>query len=234
MVNATGQPSGQAPAVQPVAAGDGRRPEGWQEKLALYLICDLGVVGERDPVQIVETALAAGVRTVQLRAKGTPARRAYELALALRELTARYDALLIINDRLDLALAAGADGVHLGQSDLPAEAVRRLWPSGILGISAGTPEEARRAEEAGADYLGSGALRPTATKPDARVIGLEGLRAVVQATRLPVLAVGGVRADDLPAVRQAGALGVAVVGAILQAPDIREAVLAFRKALASA
>ncbi|HEY8393596.1 MAG TPA: thiamine phosphate synthase, partial [Thermaerobacter sp.] len=143
------------------------------------------------------------------------------------------DALLIINDRLDLALAAGADGVHLGQDDLPAEAARRLWPSGLLGVSVRTPGEARAAERAGADYLGTGALRSTSTKPDSRVIGLDGLRAVVEATRLPVVAIGGIRPDDVPAVRQAGAVGVAVASAVLQAPDVRGAAEAFLRALAS-
>ncbi|HEY8415749.1 MAG TPA: thiamine phosphate synthase [Thermaerobacter sp.] len=215
-----------------MAPGEGRRPAGWREKLALYLICDLGLAGGRDPVLLVEPALAAGVRAVQLRAKATPDRVAYQLALALRRLTARYDALLIINDRVDLALAAGADGVHLGQDDLPAEAARRLWPAGLLGISVRTPEDARAAEGAGADYLGAGALRSTSTKPDSRVIGWEGLRAVVEATRLPVVAIGGIRPEDVPAVRQAGAAGVAVASAILQAEDVRGAAEAFLTALA--
>ncbi|PZN09874.1 MAG: thiamine phosphate synthase [Bacillota bacterium] len=211
--------------------GEGRQPAGWREKLGLYLICDLGLAGGRDPVQLVELALAAGVRAVQLRAKATPDRVAYQVALALRRVTARYGALLIVNDRLDLALAAGADGVHLGQDDLPAEVARRLWPAGLLGVSVRTAERARAAERAGADYLGAGALRSTSTKPDSRVIGLEGLRAVVQATRLPVVAIGGIRPEDVPAVRQIGAAGVAVASAILQAEDVRGAAKAFLTAL---
>src|SRR5690606_27444337 len=112
MTDAPSQTCGPEPVAQPVAhpaapaaaPGEGRRPAGWRQKLALYLLCDLGLAGGRDPVQLVGPALAAGVRAVQLRAKATPDRVAYQLALALRRLTARYDALLIINDRVDLAL----------------------------------------------------------------------------------------------------------------------------------
>lgn len=235
MSHATGEQLGPAPAAGTHSSlpGASQRPAGWREKLGLYFICDLGLVGERDPAALVEAALAAGVRAVQLRAKETPDRVAYELAVALRRLTARYDALLIINDRVDLALAAGADGVHLGQDDLPGEAARRLWPTGLLGISVRTPKEARAAEGAGADYLGAGALRATSTKGDARVIGLDGLQAVVRATRLPVVAIGGIRPDDVPALRQAGVAGVAVASALLQAPDIRAGVEVFVNALSA-
>ncbi|QIA27762.1 thiamine phosphate synthase [Thermaerobacter sp. PB12/4term] len=197
--------------------------------LKVYFIYDLGLMGTADPVPLLEQVLAAGVRAVQFRAKAVADRVAYDLAQAARGVTARYGALLVVNDRLDLALAVGADGLHVGQDDLPAEVVRRLWPGGLLGVSVRSPEEARAAEAAGADYVGAGALRSTSTKDDARVIGLEGLKAVVAATRLPVVAIGGITLDDLPALRRAGLAGVAVASAIARAGDPSGAAAAFVK-----
>ncbi|ADU52064.1 thiamine-phosphate pyrophosphorylase [Thermaerobacter marianensis DSM 12885] len=211
----------------------GGRPGGGSplpQRLAVYFIYDLGLSGEGDPAPLLRPVLEAGIRAVQLRAKEVPDRVAYRVAVAVRDLTARFGALLIVNDRLDLALAAAADGVHLGQDDLPAEAARRLWPEGLLGVSVRTPVEARAAEAAGADYVGAGALRSTSTKPDSRVIGLEGLAAVVGATRLPVIAIGGITVDDLPALRRLGVAGVAVASAIARAADPRQAAAAFLRA----
>lgn len=195
--------------------------------LAVYFIYDLGLTGTGDPAPLLEKVLAAGVRAVQFRAKDVPDRTAYHLARAARQVTARHEALLVVNDRLDLALAVEADGLHVGQDDLPAAAARRLWPTGLLGVSVRTPREARDAEAAGADYVGAGALRSTSTKDGARVIGLEGLKAVVGATRLPVVAIGGIAVDDLPALRRAGLAGVAVASAIARAADPGHAAAAF-------
>ena len=213
-----------SPGLGTAAPSPGRRRAG---DLAVYFVYDVGLAGTGDPVPLLEPVLAAGVRAVQFRAKGIPDRLAYGLARAARQVTARFGALLLINDRLDLALAAGADGVHLGQDDLPAAEARRLWPEGLLGVSVRTPAEARAAEAAGADYLGAGALRSTATKDDAQVIGLEGLAAVAAATRLPVVAIGGITVDDLPDLRRAGLAGVAVASAIARAADPGQAAAAF-------
>ena len=203
-------------------AADAQAPRAARRRtgdLAVYFVYDVGLVGTGDPAPLVQAVLRAGVRAVQFRAKATPDGVAYRLARALRRLTVGHGALLVINDRLDIALAVGADGVHVGQDDLPAEVVRRLWPDGLLGVSVRTPAEARVAEAAGADYVGAGALRSTATKDDARVIGLEGLERVAAATRLPVVAIGGITVADLPAVRRAGMAGVAVASAIARAAD---------------
>ena len=213
-----------SPGLGAAAPSPGRRRAG---DLAVYFVYDVGLAGTGDPASLLEPVLAAGVRAVQFRAKGIPDRLAYGLARAARQVTARFGALLLINDRLDLALAAGADGVHLGQDDLPAAEARRLWPEGLLGVSVRTPAEARAAEAAGADYLGAGALRSTATKDDAQVIGLEGLAAVAAATRLPVVAIGGITVDDLPDLRRAGLAGVAVASAIARAADPGQAAAAF-------
>ena len=213
-----------SPGLGAAAPSPGRRRAG---DLAVYFVYDVGLAGTGDPVPLLEPVLAAGVRAVQFRAKGIPDRLAYGLARTARQVTARFGALLLINDRLDLALAAGADGVHLGQDDLPAAEARRLWPEGLLGVSVRTAAEARAAEAAGADYLGAGALRSTATKDDAQVIGLEGLAAVAAATRLPVVAIGGITVDDLPDLRRAGLAGVAVASAIARAADPGQAAAAF-------
>lgn len=199
----------------------------WRDRLAVYLIYDLGLAGDIDPESFLEPVLAAGVGAVQLRAKDAPDRLVYRLAVELRRITRRHGALLVINDRLDLALAAGADGVHLGQDDLPVQEVRRLWPEGLVGVSARTPEQAQAAEAAGADYLGTGALRSTSTKTDSRVIGLQGVQAVVGATRLPVVAIGGVTPADIPALRRLGVAGVAVASAIMRAQRPVEAAAHF-------
>lgn len=215
------------------ADADGRAPRAPRRRtgeLAVYFVYDVGLVGTGDPAPVLEAVLGAGVRAVQFRAKAVPDGLAYRLARAVRRLTAHHGALLVINDRLDLALAVDADGVHVGQDDLPADVVRRLWPDGLLGVSVRTPAEARAAEAAGADYVGAGALRSTATKDDARVIGLQGLERVAAATRLPVVAIGGITVADLPVLRRAGMAGVAVASAIARAPDPGRAAAAFVRA----
>ena len=170
---------------------------------------------------VVRELLAAGVRLVQLRDKEADGRRLYEQACQLLALTRPVGALLVIDDRVDVALAAGADGVHVGQDDLPAAEVRRLaGPGLLLGVSCATPEEATRAERDGADYLGVGSVFPTGSKADAgEPIGLPGLQRVVVATRLPVVAIGGITAENAASVMAVGAAGIAVVSALMGASD---------------
>lgn len=182
--------------------------------------------------EAAERALAAGARAMQLRSKRLIRRALYAEALEIRRLTRLRGAVFLVNDFVDLALAVEADGVHLGQSDLPLSVARRLiGPGGILGASARTPEEALAAVREGADYLGVGAVYPTSSKEEARVIGLEGLRAVRNAVERPILAIGGITPGRVPDVIEAGADGVAVLSAILGAPRLEEAVEGFLSAL---
>jgi thiamine-phosphate pyrophosphorylase len=172
-------------------------------------------------VEVVEAALAAGAPAVQLRNKGEPARELLATGDALRVLTREAGALLFVNDRLDVALAVGADGIHVGPRDLPVRDIRRLvHPGFLIGRSADDPEVARQAVADGADYIGCGTVYPTATKADAGdVIGLAGLSRVAEAVPVPVVAIGGITVDRAPDVPATGAAGVAVVGAVMGAPD---------------
>ncbi|MCL6613364.1 MAG: thiamine phosphate synthase [Firmicutes bacterium] len=189
---------------------------GWE----LYVVTDRGLAGGRPLVEVVRQALEGGARIVQLREKTLPTREMVELAAALKELARDYGARFIINDRVDVALAVDADGVHLGQEDMPARVARRLiGPHKILGVSVASVEEALRAREEGADYLGAGAVFPTATKGEASVIGLAGLRAICTAVDLPVVAIGGIDREKVAEVIAAGAAGIAVVSAVMAAPD---------------
>ncbi|MBW3534325.1 MAG: thiamine phosphate synthase [Gemmatimonadetes bacterium] len=170
---------------------------------------------------VVEAALAAGARAIQLRDKGAPARILLDRARRLRALTREAGALLFVNDRLDVALAAGADGVHLGPDDLPLAAVREAAGDALLvGYSTDDPERARRAREEGAAYLGCGDVFGTGSKADAgAVIGLERLDEVARAVAIPVVAIGGVTPERAADVARTAAAGTAVIGAVMGAAD---------------
>ena len=200
---------------------------GWE----LYVVTDRALSGGRPLVEVIRRTLAGGAKIVQLREKNLSTREMLQLAAALKELTREYGARFIVNDRLDVALAVDADGVHLGQEDMPARIARRLLgPEKVLGVSVSSVEEALRAVEDGADYLGAGAVFPTATKEEARAIGLEGLRAIASAVGIPVVAIGGIDRTRVAEVIAAGADGVAVVSAVMAAADPCEAA---RKILAA-
>jgi thiamine-phosphate pyrophosphorylase len=175
-----------------------------------------------DPVAVLDAMLGAGVAVVQYRAKAGVER---DLVRRLHARTRAADAILIVNDDLEAALEA--DGLHVGQEDLAiadVREVRRRLGSRVLGISCGVPEEARVAEAAGADYVGVGPFAVTGSKPDAgAAIGAAGVAAVVGATRLPVIAIGGIGPDEIPAVVRSGAAMAAVISAIARAPDAAEA-----------
>lgn len=199
-----------------------RREVDW----SLYVLTD--EKGGHSHLEVAQGAIAGGATVLQLRAKEMDARRLYQTALRLREMTREAGVVFIVNDRVDVALAVDADGVHVGQQDLPASVVRRLvGPDKIVGLTATNVEEALEAEREGAaDYLGVGPIFtfPTVIKPDASPpIGLEGLRAIVQAVSLPVVAIGGVEHPNVKDVIQAGAVGVAVVHAVAWAEDVAEA-----------
>ena len=184
--------------------------------------------------QAVEAALDGGVTCLQLREKEASAGEILALARTLLPLCRARMVPLLINDRVDIALAAGADGVHLGQDDLPLpEARALLGPDRILGATAHTVEEALRAEAQGADYLGVGAMFPTGTKHNVVPTSPETLRAICEAVSIPVVAIGGVTADNLPKLAGCGMAGAAVVSAIFSQPDCRAAARHLREILVS-
>ncbi|MEX0935997.1 MAG: thiamine phosphate synthase [Gemmatimonadota bacterium] len=189
--------------------------------LRLIVITDATLARPRSVEFMVEAALAAGAPAIQLRDKSGDVRQALPLARMLRMATRRANALLFVNDRLDLALAVGADGVHLGPGDLPVSAVRAVAPAGFLiGCSTDEPQMARRLEEAGADYIGCGAVWRTGSKEDADdEIGLEGLSRVVEAVSIPVVGIGGVSVERIDRIPTTGAAGAAVISAVMAAED---------------
>lgn len=199
--------------------GDRGAPANWR----LYVITDEGLGRGRSHVRIAEEAIRGGADVIQLRDKGASTRKLYEAAAALRRLTREANVPFIVNDRLDVALAVDADGVHVGPDDLPAFAVRALLgPGKIVGVSAATVEEAGAAAADGADYLGVGPVfEARATKADAgEPQGLELIARIRRHSRLPIVAIGGITADNARSVREAGAGAVAVVSAIVAAEDI--------------
>lgn len=203
-------------------------------RLRLIVITDRGLARPREVTEVVAAALRAGAPAVQLREKALPPRDVLPLAHRLRAETEAAGALFFANDRLDLALAAGADGVHLGPDDLPVAAARRIVPPGFLiGFSADEPGAARAAIAEGADYIGCGAVFPTGTKGDAgRAIGLDGLARVVDAVDAPVAAIGGITAKRAPGVFATGAAGCAVVSAVMAALEPGRTVRSFLQAAA--
>ncbi len=186
----------------------------------LYLVTSTEHSAGRSTEAIVQSALKAGVRLIQLREKGMAIRQLTALAAKLRSLTDRYDALLIINDRVDIALAVGADGVHLGIDDLPVAAARRLGPELILGASSHNVEEAADAERNGASYVNIGPLFPTGTKAwNHEFLGLEGLQRIAPQVNIPFTVMGGIKIRHIPELTAAGARTIAVVTAVTAARD---------------
>ena len=201
-----------------------------QPDYSIYLVTDDGCLQGRALLDCVREALEGGVTLVQYRAKTASSAEMYAEALQLKALCDSFSVPLIINDRLDIAMAVGAAGVHLGQDDLPCAAARKiLGEDYIIGVSAHNPAEAKAALQSGADYLGCGAVFGTATKADVKKLGTEGLAAICKAKGLPVVGIGGVTADNYREVRAAGADGAAIVSGILAQPDIRATVRAIAK-----
>ena len=199
---------------------------------ALYLVADADFASGRELPALVAAAVAGGVTVVQLRAKGLAGGAFVELGMEIARTLAGTGIPFIINDRLDVALACGAAGVHLGQDDLSVPLARRiLGPGGTIGVSVNTPEEAKRAEQEGADYVGAGPAYATATKETGRPeLGPEGVGRIKRAVGIPVVAIGGIGAGNAAAIAGAGADGIAVISAILGAPDARRAAEELRKA----
>jgi len=207
-----------------------RRPD-----YSVYLVTDRAMAGARSLEAVVRAAVLAGVSIVQIREKSLGGRAFYEAAVSLRRMLDELGRPLIVNDRLDIALACGAAGVHLGQDDLPCAEARRLaGPEFLIGVSVSTPEEAAEAERNGADYLGVSPVFETPTKTDTPpAVGLEGLQRIRAVTSLPLVAIGGIHPSNATEVIRAGADGVAVVSAIMAAPDPAVAARALLRAVAA-
>ena len=196
-----------------------------QPDYSIYLVTDDGCLQGRTLIDCVREALEGGVTLVQYRAKTASSAEMYAEALC-----DSFNVPLIINDRLDIAMAVGAAGVHLGQDDLPCAAARKiLGEDYLIGVSAHNPAEAKAALQNGADYLGCGAVFGTATKADVQKLGTDGLAAICREKGLPVVGIGGVTADNYREVRAAGADGAAIVSGILAQSDIRATVKAIAK-----
>ena len=194
----------------------------------VYLVTDTVYFNDANIWNKMDAALRGGVALVQYRDKTQESRILYERALKMKALCDKYKVPMLVDDRADIAFAVGAAGVHVGQSDLPAEVARRmLGADAIIGVSAHNAEEALAAEAAGADYLGCGAVYPTGTKKDTSVIGVEGLKAIRAVTKLPFVGIGGITLANYRDVLNAGADGAAIVSAILSANDIESTVQKF-------
>jgi thiamine-phosphate pyrophosphorylase len=191
----------------------------------LYAITDRKMLGDVSEVEAARLCFEGGADVVQLRMKDTDGGEMLEKAKAIQEIAQQYCKFFIVNDRLDIAVLAGADGVHLGQTDIPVQEARRLvGDEMIIGVSASTVEEAVKAVDDGADYIGVGSIFNTSTKPDAdQGIGLDTLMEICQAVDVPVVAIGGINKGNIRDVIRAGADGAAVVSAIMAKPDIKAA-----------
>lgn len=191
---------------------------------SLYLVTDRDLLGSKNLAATVEAAIKGGVTLVQIREKDLSTLEFYQLALVIKEITNKYGIPFIVNDRVDIALAVDADGVHIGQDDMPLSAARKLLGDHkIIGVSAATLEQALEAQREGADYLGIGAVFPTMTKDDADHVSLEDLQQIKLSVTLPVVAIGGIHKNNIRNVMAAGIDGAAVVSAIIASSDPREA-----------
>ena len=189
---------------------------------SLYLVTDRMRMSTRTLGEAVEQAVIGGCTLVQLREKEIPALDFYMLALEIKKITDRYGIPLIINDRIDIAMATGAGGVHIGQRDIPADIARKvIGRDMLLGVSVGSVAEAIDAVKAGADYLGVGAMFPTGTKPDAGFVSMEELGRIRKAVDIPIVVIGGISRENAMLFRPMGVDGLAVVSAVIAQPDIK-------------
>ncbi len=208
---------------------------GWP-RFDLYVITDATLMDGRSHLEIARAALEGGADALQLRDKSSPAINLCRMAGEIQPMARKFGAVFVVNDRVDVALVAGADGAHVGRADLPGRDARRVLPRPlILGISAGSRDEARRAEREGADYIGVGPVFATGTKPDAgEALGLRTLEKITAAVSIPVVAIGGITLENVGGAFGAGASGVAVISAIVGAEDMTTAARAFKRRIAEA
>jgi len=197
---------------------------------SIYLVTDRSVLGGRDLYKVIEEAILGGATLVQLREKDISSLEFYNIALRVKKVTDKYNIPLIINDRIDVALAVDAAGVHVGQTDFPCIVTRKLiGENKILGISASTLTEALKAQDEGADYIGVGAMFPTETKLDAALVNMDTLKNIKRVIGIPVVAIGGINENNFIKLYDAGIDGVAVISAILGKSDIKAATEKFKK-----
>lgn len=198
--------------------------------LLLYAVTDRSWLGGHTLYQDVEAAIKGGATFIQLREKKLDEEHFLEEAKEIKELCKKYRVPFVINDNVDIALAMDADGVHVGQSDMEAGMVReKLGPDKIIGVSAQTVEQALLAEQKGADYLGVGAVFPTGSKDDAVEVSHETLKAICEAVKIPVIAIGGISTGNVMELSGSGICGIAVISAIFAKPDIEAAAKELRK-----
>lgn len=201
-----------------------------KDMLLLYAVTDRAWVGRQSLMEQVEEALQAGVTLLQIREKDMEPETFLEEVRAMKELAARHQVPVIVNDSVEIAMKADADGVHVGQSDMEAGDVRAIiGPDKILGVTARTVEEARRAEAQGADYLGAGAVFGSVTKTDASYMDMETLKAICRSVRIPVVAIGGIGERNIMKLQGSGVCGAAVVSAVFGAEDITKATRQLRE-----
>lgn len=191
---------------------------------SIYLCTDRDLMTSNTIEESVTSALQGGATLVQLREKDCSSKEFYELGLRVKEVTKKFGVPLIINDRVDIALAIKADGVHIGQSDLPCDAVRQFVPEDmIVGVSATNLAEAIQAEKDGADYIGVGAMYATGTKTDAEIVTMAELEKIRKAVKIPIVVIGGINKNTLKNFKGKGIDGIAVVSAIVSQPDVTAA-----------
>jgi thiamine-phosphate pyrophosphorylase len=189
---------------------------------SLYLVTDRSLMSSSSLETAVEQAILGGCTMVQLREKDISSDEFYNLAISIKSITDKYEVPLIINDRVDIALAVDSAGVHIGQHDLPVSIVRRIIPKNmILGVSVSTLQEAEKAVSDGADYLGVGAMFSTNTKTDADVVSMQTLLQIRKSVRIPIVVIGGIKKENAAMFKSAGVDGLAVVSAIISQPDIQ-------------
>ena len=190
---------------------------------SLYLVTDRMLMSTKTLGEAVEQAIIGGCTVVQLREKEISSLDFYALALEIKKITDSYGIPLVINDRIDIAMAVGAAGIHTGQKDIPADIARKvIGKNMLLGVSAGSVAEAVNAVEAGADYLGVGAMFPTGTKPDAGYVSMEELGKIRRTVDIPIVVIGGISKENAMLFQPMGIDGLAVVSAVIAQPDIRK------------
>ncbi len=194
-------------------------------KLAIYIITNVDIVPGRGHVQEAQEALRGGADVIQFREKNMATGKMIQVCQVIQDLCRQHGATFIVNDRVDVALAVGADGVHVGPGDMEADVARRLiGPQKVLGVSASSPERARKAEADGADYVGVGMIFSAGLKKDIRAAkGVEVLREISKVVKIPVVAIGGIDCSNAALCIEAGAIGCAVITAVIGAPDVQQA-----------